>query len=153
MLSVHHRRALERQLRFYIFFPSLLLFIYFFFYVCFFFVCSFFSFSHIACNLVFRAVCDFAWYCVSRYVGRDAHRPPIGSVKLLLAGLLEMGSKFSIRTDFLGVPADLPRNARGRVCRREIMRPPHPSATPFFISVLFSCAISHARKLYITSLI
>lgn len=125
MLSVHRRRAPERQLRFYIF--SLPSYFYLFFF-CLLLFCLFAhpALSHIARNLVFRAVCDFAWYCRLALRAGDGHRP-IGSVKLS-AGPLEAGGKFSIRTTSLAFPL---------ICRgaREITR--RRFSFQFYFAALF----------------
>lgn len=144
MLSVHRRRALERQLRFYNFFPPLYLYL-FFRLLLFLFVRS------SPCYLISLAIWYSARFAIPHDIASrvlhaaEAHRP-IGCQTF--AGSHEAGSKFSIRTTFLSVSADL--SVRGR----EITRSPHTRrAAPFFISVLFCRAILHARKLYITSVI
>jgi len=93
MLSVHRRRALERQLRFYIFStPSLLLFT--FFYACFLFL--FVRSSRSLISLAIRYSARFAISSVILHLALHAPkaRRPIGSVKLSVPVRLRQAVNF-----------------------------------------------------------
>lgn len=87
MLSVHRRRALERQLRFYIF--SLFTFIYFF--VCSFFVCSLFPFVLLSYRSQFGIPRGLRFRMILR-LALHVGSPPADWLRQTFSGPLETGA-------------------------------------------------------------